>query len=639
MFQRMIWVPILVFLAITRVSGYNYQTQGADWPELSGFCGGIRQSPIDIIREEAVMYSGSEMLSFSTSYCTAIEGVLSNNGHTLIFNTEDGEPNSASFMTGGPLGDSNYLFLQFHLHWGCGDSWGSEHLVDGQRLPAELHLVHVKEDYVSESGIDPEAFVAGDGLAVLAIFLEGGKSESESSWFEFMAEAAREIAEAEEGGFSGSTTTTTSYYVTDVSVNLNHIVHRINPTFVGTKFNYWHYEGSLTTPECNEAVQFMVVERALPVTDDQLSALFNLTDSDGIKMVRNYRLEQDLNCRKVNYIYNNADTEYTFKPCADGTYPLDATTCVDCKCHPNGSNGNCDSTGVCECNSGYLGDKCNMCTSGYYDGGSGCQECGCNPNGDMGAGSCSSDGTCTCSSGYTGEKCYDCESGMFYQTGGDTCNACNCNGKGVRDSDSTCDSSGQCNCNEDLNFTGLSCRECLPGYYFDEFQQFCYDCVCNTDRTVGGSSECDYVNPNQQCDCISGASGATCDNCAAGHTGLLCDTCESTYYDSGNGCQPCNCFVDGTVNFVETCDTSGQCPCRDEWTGKTCGDCIPGYYYDSGEVVCYPCECDTAGTVGGSSDCEYVSQPIYDGVCDCASGFTGIKCDEVIGCASGMVCD
>lgn len=55
----------------------------------------------------------------------------------------------------------------------------------------------------------------------------------------------------------------------EADINLNKIVKRINPTFA-SDFNYWHYEGSLTTPDCNEAVQWHVVERPLQITDAQV---------------------------------------------------------------------------------------------------------------------------------------------------------------------------------------------------------------------------------------------------------------------------------------------------------------------------------------------------------------------------------
>ena len=52
--------------------------------------------------------------------------------------------------------------------------------------------------------------------------------------------------------------------------NLNQMVQKINPSFKAD-FNYWHFEGSLTTPDCNEAAHFIVSERALAITDAQVS--------------------------------------------------------------------------------------------------------------------------------------------------------------------------------------------------------------------------------------------------------------------------------------------------------------------------------------------------------------------------------
>ena len=122
----------IIGLAHQSLGAWNHLKQGEDWLSL-GECSGMRQAPIDILREEVIPYDGDDVLEFSTSYCTEISGTISNNGHTLQFDTISGGPEAANYITGGPLGDSKYYFLQFHLHWGCDDSWGSEHLVDGQR--------------------------------------------------------------------------------------------------------------------------------------------------------------------------------------------------------------------------------------------------------------------------------------------------------------------------------------------------------------------------------------------------------------------------------------------------------------------------------------------------------------------------
>lgn len=42
-------------------------------------------------------------------------------------------------LFGGNLPDE-YIFLQFHFHWGGTDARGSEHTIDGQRFPLEVEL-------------------------------------------------------------------------------------------------------------------------------------------------------------------------------------------------------------------------------------------------------------------------------------------------------------------------------------------------------------------------------------------------------------------------------------------------------------------------------------------------------------------
>lgn len=41
-------------------------------------------------------------------------------------------------LSGGPLMDDVYKLEQYHCHWGCSDSRGSEHTVDGQAFAGEV---------------------------------------------------------------------------------------------------------------------------------------------------------------------------------------------------------------------------------------------------------------------------------------------------------------------------------------------------------------------------------------------------------------------------------------------------------------------------------------------------------------------
>jgi carbonic anhydrase len=65
-------------------------------------------------------------------------------------------------ISGGPLGTDKYTFFNFHIHW------PSEHTLNGEFFPAELHIVHFNLKYGS---IDV-ALMQPDGIAVVGVFLQ-----------------------------------------------------------------------------------------------------------------------------------------------------------------------------------------------------------------------------------------------------------------------------------------------------------------------------------------------------------------------------------------------------------------------------------------------------------------------------------
>ena len=85
------------------------------------------------------------------------------------------------------MGDVKYHFWQFHFHWGSSGTDGSENTVDGVQNAAEVHFVHVKEDYINplDSAALEQALADPEGLAVLAIFIEGGAPDTaDTAWFD-----------------------------------------------------------------------------------------------------------------------------------------------------------------------------------------------------------------------------------------------------------------------------------------------------------------------------------------------------------------------------------------------------------------------------------------------------------------------
>ena len=176
-------------------------------------------------------------------------------------------------LTGGPLGSTKYYFWQLELHWGSWESDGSEHTVNFNRFPLELHLVHVKEDYVDENGTvdEIEALEDQNGLAILAIFVKVTTDVTtlihDNTWFNVIAEAAKTIANTPSQASFPSISN--QDLEPSATINLGQIIFRINPTFNG-EFNYWYYNGSKTSPDCNEAVRWIIAENPLEITTEQV---------------------------------------------------------------------------------------------------------------------------------------------------------------------------------------------------------------------------------------------------------------------------------------------------------------------------------------------------------------------------------
>lgn len=65
---------------------------------------------------------------------------------------------------------------------------------------------------------------------------------------------------------------------------------------------YFRYEGSLTTPSCDEAVIWTVFERSVPFASEQIERFQQVKDADGALLRNNFRQLQRLNSRPLIYV-------------------------------------------------------------------------------------------------------------------------------------------------------------------------------------------------------------------------------------------------------------------------------------------------------------------------------------------------
>lgn len=229
--------------------GYDGELGPQSWGTLSpvyALCGnGQGQSPIDL-RSGTTTGDAKWQFNYGTSslmlaHNEHVEDLI-DNGHTLQVSVEEG-----SSLT---LDGSTYALRQFHFHT------PSEHTVDGEHMPMEMHLVHA----------DPNG-----SLAVVSIMVKEGKANPNlAKLIEHMPVAPGDTV-----------------HVTDRKLELK--------AHLPSHERAYHYVGSLTTPPCSENVQWLVLSEPVTASKEQIDAF-------AVRMRTNNRPVQQLNARSVSKV-------------------------------------------------------------------------------------------------------------------------------------------------------------------------------------------------------------------------------------------------------------------------------------------------------------------------------------------------
>ncbi|XP_069811529.1 usherin [Dendropsophus ebraccatus] len=211
---------------------------------------------------------------------------------------------------------------------------------------------------------------------------------------------------------------------------------------------------------------------------------------------------------------------------------------------------------------------------------------------------------------------------------------CNCHGHA-----NSCDTSVspyKCLCDTQSFTDGDTCDRCLPLYNNKPFRQGdhvnaynCVPCQCNNH-----SSSCHYNasgDPHPRDHGRGG--GGVCDNCLHNTAGRNCEVCKRFFYRKFEAdpsaidvCQPCDCNQAGTVNRSQDCDElGGQCKCKVNVWGRRCDQCKDGFYnlQDTDPNGCQPCHCNISGAIDGSHSCHQST-----GQCQCKAHVIGPRCDR-----------
>ncbi|GAA3610586.1 carbonic anhydrase family protein [Gibbsiella greigii] len=218
--KNKLWIAIMLAGSVSAGAaehahwGYEGQEDPAHWGKLSpdfSLCEtGKNQSPVDI--QGALKTHHAQLkLAFQPGAQQII-----NNGHTLQVNVSQGN----TLMLDG----KTFTMQQFHFHA------PSENEIDGKQFPLEAHFVYKADD---------------GALTVLALMFQAGKANPQlaHAWNQLPATAGEPARLS-----------------TPVDIQ----------AMIPPHANYYRFSGSLTTPPCSEGVSWLVLDKPVSASAEQI---------------------------------------------------------------------------------------------------------------------------------------------------------------------------------------------------------------------------------------------------------------------------------------------------------------------------------------------------------------------------------
>ncbi|XP_063796970.1 receptor-type tyrosine-protein phosphatase gamma isoform X2 [Pseudophryne corroboree] len=248
-----------------------------NWVITSTDCGGVHQSPIDIVDYTANIkeeYLELKLIGFDNE--SSNKTWMKNTGKTVAILLKDDY-----YIAGAGL-PGRFKAEKVEFHWGQSNaSAGSEHSINGRRFPVEMQIYSYNPDDFDSFGA---AIMDKRLIAAMSVFFQATQKNNPA--------------------------------LDPIIHGLKGVVHHEKETFLdpfilrnllpSSLSSFYRYTGSLTTPPCSEIVEWVVFSRPVPISYQQLEAfysIFTTEQQDHVKSVdylrNNFRPKQRLNDRVV----------------------------------------------------------------------------------------------------------------------------------------------------------------------------------------------------------------------------------------------------------------------------------------------------------------------------------------------------
>lgn len=232
---------------------YNGISGPAFWglinPEWNLCNKGRRQSPINLEPTRLLFDPNLMPLELDNS---RMNGVLMNTGHSVMFAIDDANRNAVN-ISGGPL-SYKYQFQELHIRYGVFDKSGSEHKVNDYSFPAELQIYGFNSQLYRNF---EDAMQRSQGLVAISVLLQIGDLSN--------PELRVLTDKVEQLKYRGNRLNITQVSLNNLLPNTKH---------------YMTYDGSVSMPPCYETVTWIVMNKPIYITKQQVQLLRNLLQND-----------------------------------------------------------------------------------------------------------------------------------------------------------------------------------------------------------------------------------------------------------------------------------------------------------------------------------------------------------------------
>ncbi|XP_042227277.1 carbonic anhydrase-related protein 10-like [Homarus americanus] len=284
-------LQLVLFLPGLRASWDEWWTyDGISGPEFWGLINpnwnmcerGRRQSPINIEPDKLVYDPHLRHIHIDKH---KISGTLHNTGQSVIFKVEKGTKHHVN-ITGGPL-VYKYRFEDLYIHFGEANDQGSEHQINGAPFHRGcIQLYGYNADLYRNMS---EARLGSNGIVGLSIMIQVGENGNDDVGI--LASGFQKVI------YRGQKWP---------------IKHLSLAGLLPTTHHYMTYDGSTTHPGCWETTTWLIMNKPVYITKQQLYALRLLMQGDQAtpkaKMANNFRPAKPLHHRTVrtNIDFTNA---------------------------------------------------------------------------------------------------------------------------------------------------------------------------------------------------------------------------------------------------------------------------------------------------------------------------------------------